>query len=104
MDDEPPGRRCEGALRGPEASRGGPLRTIAGYLRESSGGAVPPRGVQPVPLEHVLGKMRQMRCRVHETGPDMNSCAHGAKHAAPHADRVTRVSELQGLTSLLITQ
>ena len=48
------GRRCEGSLRGPEAGLGRSLPARSGDIRESAGSAVPPRGLQPVPLEYVL--------------------------------------------------
>src|SRR3990172_10497948 len=54
MDLQAPGRGCEGPLRGLEAGRGRPLPASARHHREDPGSAVPPRGVQPVPLEPVL--------------------------------------------------
>ena len=54
VDDQAAGRRCEGTLRRPEAGLGRPLPAPAGNFREGAGGAVPSRGLQPVPLEPVL--------------------------------------------------
>ena len=54
VDHQAARRGCEGALRGPEAGLGRPLPAPARHLREGAGSAVPPRGLQPVPLEHVL--------------------------------------------------
>src|SRR5277367_1840124 len=47
-------RRREGPLRGPETGRRRPMRATARHLCESAGSAVPPRGLQPVFVEHVL--------------------------------------------------
>ena len=54
VDHQAPGRRREGPLRGPEAGFRGPLPAPARHVRQGAGSAVPPRGLQPVPLEHVL--------------------------------------------------
>ena len=58
MDHQAAGRGREGPLRRPEAGLGRPLPAPAGHLRQGAGSAVPPRGLQPVPLEHVLDGMR----------------------------------------------
>ena len=55
VDDEAARRGREGTLRRPEAGFGGSLPAVAGHHREGAGSAVPSRGLQPVPLEQVLG-------------------------------------------------
>ena len=50
------GADVKGALRRPEASLGRPLPALARHVCQSAGGAVPPRCIQPVPLEYVLGR------------------------------------------------
>ena len=54
VDDQDSRRRCKGALCRLEAGRGRPLSASAGHIRQSAGGAVSPRSLQPVPLEPVL--------------------------------------------------
>ena len=54
VDHQAARRGREGPLRGPEAGLRRPLPAPAGHLREAAGSAVPPRGLQPVPLEPVL--------------------------------------------------
>ena len=55
VDRQAAGRRREGPLRRAEAGFGRPLPARPGHLREDAGSAVPPRGLQPVPLESLLG-------------------------------------------------
>ncbi len=55
LDNEAVRRRREGALRGFEARIRGPLPPATGYRRQSARGAVPPRSLQPVLVELVLG-------------------------------------------------
>jgi glutamine synthetase len=54
LDRRAAGRRREGALRRPQAGERGPLPAPAGHVCEDARGAVPPRGLQPVPVEPVL--------------------------------------------------
>ncbi len=54
VDHQAARRGREGPLRRPEAGLGRPLPPPARHLREGAGSAVPPRGLQPVPLEPVL--------------------------------------------------
>ena len=65
VDHQAAGRGREGPLRRPEAGLRRPLPAAAGHVREGAGSAVPPRGLQPVPLEHVLdcGSKRRARSR-----------------------------------------
>ena len=54
LDDEAAQRRRQGALRGTQAGQRRPLPAPARNVREGARSAVPPRSVQPVPLEPVL--------------------------------------------------
>ena len=54
VDDKTSRRRREGPLRRPEAGRRRPLPASARDVREGARSAVPPRRLQPVPLELVL--------------------------------------------------
>ena len=54
VDHDAARRRREGPLRRPETGLRRPLRARAGHIRQSSGSPVPPRGLQPVPVEPVL--------------------------------------------------
>jgi len=54
MDNQTPRGRRERPLRRSEAGIGRPLPASAGHARQGSRSAVPPRGVQPVPVESVL--------------------------------------------------
>ena len=56
LDDQAAGRRCEGPLRRPEAGLGRPLPAAAGNVRQGPRGAIPPRCLQPVPVEPVLDR------------------------------------------------
>ena len=49
-------RRCEGSLCRFKAGLGRPLPARAGHIRKGPGSAVPPRGIQPVPVESVLDR------------------------------------------------
>src|ERR1700736_6690701 len=55
MDHVVAGRRRERTLRRLEAGCGGPLRAATRHLCEGARSAVPPRGLQPVFVEYVLG-------------------------------------------------
>ncbi len=55
VDHQAAGRGREGALCGSEAGIRGSMPTAAGHVREGAGGAVPPRCVQPVFVELLLG-------------------------------------------------
>ena len=61
MDDEASRRGRERPLRGPEAGLGRSLPAPAGNVREGAGSAVPPRGLQPVPVELVLDSQECFR-------------------------------------------
>ena len=54
VDHQAARRRREGPLRRPEAGRRRSLSARSWNVRESAGSAVPPRGLQPVPVESVL--------------------------------------------------
>src|SRR5580698_587041 len=73
LDHQALRRRRERPLRGSKASFRRPLLAPPRHLRQSSGSPIPPRGLQPVPLEPVLvcsGRLppsfreRRCRCRV----------------------------------------
>src|ERR1700741_4575917 len=54
MDDQVARRRCQGTLCRPETGLGGSLPSPAGYGSQSCRSSVPPRSLQPVPVESVL--------------------------------------------------
>src|SRR5882762_7236131 len=58
MDKQAPRGRCQRPLRRPETGIGRPLPAPAGHDCQAGRSAVPPRGVQPVPVESVLEKAR----------------------------------------------
>src|SRR3984957_16506389 len=54
LDDEAARRGRKKPLRGIEAGLGGSLSASSGHVCEDAGGAVPPRGLQPVSVESIL--------------------------------------------------
>src|SRR6266436_5071483 len=58
MDKQTPRGRRQRPLRRPETGIGRPLPAPAGHDCQAGRSAVPPRGVQPVPVESVLEKAR----------------------------------------------
>ena len=57
------GEDVKGRLCGPEEGRGRPLSAAAGDVREGAGSAVPPRRLQPVPVEPVLDSQEFSRLK-----------------------------------------
>src|SRR6266480_5581534 len=64
MDHDPSRSGREGTLCQSQTGFGGPLSASAGYFRQSARGAVPPRSLQPVPLESVLGRAADGQDRI----------------------------------------
>src|ERR1700680_366300 len=60
MDKQTPRGRRQRPLRRPETGIGRPLPAPAGHDCQAGRSAVPPRGVQPVPVESVLDRARML--------------------------------------------